>query len=329
MTFYFKNTYIDECSTVCGPYEKSGPLRRYFDKSYKDLYFGEDSWEKAEIKLVKDALVMILKKSGYKKEEIDLVIGGDLLNQISASCYGCSGVGNSFIGIYGACSSSVLGLIIASIMIDSHFINNAICVVSSHNMSSEKQFRYPTEYGAPRPNSATFTATGAGACLLTDEISDIRVECATLGKIIDYEQNDPNDMGRCMAPSVIDTLVRHLSDTGRSVDYYDLILTGDLGKYGVEIVKDYMKSNYNVELNNYNDCGVMLYDIDIQKEVKAGGSGPACSALVVYSYIYSLLKSKKIKRVLVMATGALFSPILLYQKENINSICHAISLEVV
>ena len=185
MTFYFKNTYIDECSTVCGPYEKSGPLRRYFDKSYKDLYFGEDSWEKAEIKLVKDALVMILKKSGYKKEDIDLVIGGDLLNQISASCYGCNGVGNSFIGIYGACSSSVLGLIIASIMIDSHFINNAICVVSSHNMSSEKQFRYPTEYGAPRPNSATFTATGAGACLLTDEVSDIRVECATLGKIID------------------------------------------------------------------------------------------------------------------------------------------------
>lgn len=329
MTFYFKNTYIDECSTVCGPYEKSGPLRRYFDKSYKDLYFGEDSWEKAEIKLVKDALVMILKKSGYKKEEIDLVIGGDLLNQISASCYGCCGVGSSFIGIYGACSSSVLGLIITSIMIDSHFINNAICVVSSHNMSSEKQFRYPTEYGAPRPNSATFTATGAGACLLTDEVSDIRVECATLGKIIDYEQNDPNDMGRCMAPSVIDTLVRHLDDTGRSVDYYDLILTGDLGKYGVEIVKDYMKCNYNVELNNYNDCGVMLYDLNVQKEVKAGGSGPACSALVVYSYIYNLLKSKKIKRVLVMATGALFSPILLYQKENINSICHAISLEVV
>ena len=329
MTFYFKNTYIDECSTVCGPYEKSGPLRRYFDKSYKDLYFGEDSWEKAEIKLVKDALVMILKKSGYKKEDIDLVIGGDLLNQISASCYGCNGVGNSFIGIYGACSSSVLGLIIASIMIDSHFINNAICVVSSHNMSSEKQFRYPTEYGAPRPNSATFTATGAGACLLTDEVSDIRVECATLGKIIDYEQNNPNDMGRCMAPTVIDTLTRHLDDTGRNVDYYDLILTGDLGKYGVEIVKDYMKSNYNIELNNYNDCGVMLYDLDIQKEVKAGGSGPACSALVVYSYIYSLLKSNKIKKVLVMATGALFSPILLYQKENINSICHAISLEVV
>lgn len=329
MTYYFKNTYIDECSTVCGPYEKKGPLRRYFDKSYNDLYFGEDSWEKAEIKLVKDALVMVLKKSGYKKEEIDLVVGGDLLNQISASCYGCYGVGNGFVGIYGACSSSVLGLIIASCMVDSNFINNAICVVSSHNMSSEKQFRYPTEYGAPRPNSATFTATGSGACLISSEKTDIKIDCATLGRIIDYEQNDPNDMGRCMAPSVIDTLKRHLDDTGRDASYYDLIVTGDLGKYGIDIVKDYMKSNYNIDLNNINDCGIMLYDLENQKDVKAGGSGPACSALVVYSYIYSLLKAKKIKRVLVMATGALFSPILLYQKENINSICHAISLEVI
>ena len=291
MTYYFKNTYIDECSTVCGPYEKMGPLRRYFDKSYKDLYFGEDSWEKAEIKLVKDALVMILKKSGYKKDEIDLVIGGDLLNQISASCYGCCGVGNGFIGIYGACSSSVLGLIIASSMIEGKFINNAICIVSSHNMSSEKQFRFPTEYGAPRPRCSTFTATGAGACLLTNDKTDVRVESATLGRIIDYDQNDSNDMGRCMAPSVIDTLKRHLCETGRDASYYDLILTGDLGKYGVDIVKDYMKSYYDINLDNYNDCGIMLYDIKKQKEINAGGSGPACSALVVYSYVYDLLKS--------------------------------------
>ena len=329
MTLHFDSVYIDECSTVCGPYEKKGPLRRYFDKTYDDLYFGEDSWEKAEIKLVKDAIVMILKKSGYDKKEIDMVIGGDLLNQITASCYGSCGVGNSFIGVYGACSSSTLGIIIASSMIHSKFINNAICLVSSHNLSSEKQFRYPTEYGAPRPDSATFTSTGAGCCLLTSDKSDIRVESATIGRIIDYEQNDPNDMGRVMAPSVIDTLKSHLDETGREVDYYDLILTGDLGKYGVEIIKDYMKNNYNIELNNYNDCGVMLYDLDKQLDIKAGGSGPACSALVVYSYIYDLMKKKELKRVLVMATGALFSPTLLYQKENINSICHAVSLEVV
>ncbi len=329
MTFNFDNVYIEECATVCGPYEKKGPLKKYFDKTYDDLYFGEDSFEKAEIKLVKDSLVMLLKKSGYKKEEIDLVIGGDLLNQITASCYGCNGIGNGFIGIYGACSSSVLGLIIASTMINSGYINNSICVVSSHNMSSEKQFRYPTEYGAPRPNSSTFTSTGSGSCLLSNNKSNIKVECATLGGIVDYEQNDPNDMGRVMAPSVIDTLKRHLDDTKRDIHYYDLVLTGDLGKYGVEIVKDYMNTNYGIVMDNYNDCGVLLYDLEKQKDVHAGASGPACSALVAYSYIYQLMINKKIKRVLLMATGALFSPTLLFQKENINSICHAISLEVV
>ena len=329
MTYHFDNVYVEETATVCGPYEKDGPLKDYFDKSYKDLYFGEDSWEKAEIKLVKDALVMVLKKSGYKKEDIDLVIGGDLLNQISASTYGSCGIGNSFIGIYGACSSSVLGLIIAACMIDGDYVKNSLCLVSSHNMSSEKQFRYPTEYGAPRPSSATFTATGAAVCMLTNEKTEVRVESATLGKIVDFEQNDPNDMGRVMAPAAIDTLLRHFEETGRNSDYYDLIVTGDLGKYGVEIVKDYLKKNHGITLNHYSDCGVMLYDLEKQKEIQAGGSGPACSGLVVYSYLYDLLKKKKLKRILVLATGALFSPTLIYQKENINSICHAISLEVI
>ena len=329
MTFYYKNVYLTETATITGPYEKNGPLRKYFDKTYNDLYMGEKSFEKAEIKLVRDSLVMIMKKSGINKKEVDLVIGGDLLNQITASTYGSYGVGEGFIGIYGACSSSVLGMIIAANFIESKFINNAICLVSSHNMTSEKQFRYPTEYGAPRPNTATFTATGAACSYLTNEESDVRVECATLGRIIDYEQKDPNDMGRAMAPAVIDTLLRHFKDTNRSPEDYDLILTGDLGIYGKEIVKDYLQRQYKLDLNNYNDCGVMLYDLKEQKEVRAGGSGPVCSALVTYSYIFDELKKKKIKRVLLLATGALFSPTMLYQKENINSICHAISLEVV
>ena len=330
MTFYYKNVYLEDTATVCGPYEKKGPLRKYFDKTYDDLYFGEKSFEKAEIKLVRDVLVMIMKKVGITKKDIDLVIGGDLLNQITASTYGANSVGKSFIGIYGACSSSVLGIIIASNFIESSFINNALCFVSSHNMTSEKQFRYPTEYGAPKPNSATFTSTGAAACFLTNEKTDIRIECATLGKIVDFEQNDPNDMGRVMAPAAIDTLITHFEETGRSPNYYDMIVTGDLGLYGKEIVKEYLLNHYDIELSdNYNDCGVMLYNLDVQKEIKAGGSGPVCSALVVYSYLYHLLKTKKIKRILFLATGALFSPILIYQKENINSICHAVSLEVV
>ena len=330
MTFYYKNVYIEDTSTIVGPYEKKGPLRKYFDKTYSDLYFGEKSFEKAEVKIVKDAFVMIMKKLGIKKEEIDVVIGGDLLNQITASCYGSVGIGNGFVGIYGACSSSALGILLGANFIENGFSKNAACLVSSHNMTSEKQFRYPTEYGAPRPDSATFTATGAAVCFLSNEKTDVRVECATLGRIMDYEQNDPNDMGKVMAPSAIDTLKRHFDETGRTPIDYDLILTGDLGIYGREILKEYMMKTYQIDLsNNYNDCGVLLYDLENQKEVKAGGSGPVCSALVMYSKIYDMLKKKKLKRVLFLATGALFSPTFLYQKENIYSICHAVSLEVV
>ncbi len=328
MTFSYNNVYLKETATIAGPYEKAGPLKKYFDKTYDDLYFGEDSWELAEIKLVKEALLMIMKKTTTNKNAIDLVVGGDLLNQITASTYGANGVGKSFIGIYGACSSSVLGMIIAANFIDSGKINNAVTLVSSHNMSSEKQFRNPTEYGAPKPDSATFTATGAAACMLTKEETEVKIECATLGKIVDYEQNDPNDMGRVMAPAAIEVLRTHFEETKRTPKDYDLIVTGDLGKIGKEILKDYMFNNYKIDLsNNYNDCGVMLYNLEEQKEIKAGGSGPVCSALVSFSYIYHMLKEKKIKRALIVATGALFSPTLVYQKQNINSIAHAISLE--
>ncbi len=329
MTFYYQNVYMKDTATVVGPYEKDGPLKKYYDKTYSDLYFGEKSWEQAEIKLVQDSLTILMKKVGMKKEDIDLVVSGDLLNQISASTYGTNGVGKSFIGIYGACSSSVLGMILASNFIDDHRVSNALALVSSHNMSSEKQFRNPTEYGAPKPSSATFTATGAASCFLTREKCDVRIESATLGKIVDYEQNDPNDMGRVMAPAAIETLKKHFDETGRNPDYYDLILTGDLGRYGKDIVKEYMMNVYGIELSDrYNDCGVMLYDLEKQEEVLAGGSGPACSALVAFGYVFHELQKKKLKKVLLIATGALFSPTLLYQKRNINSIAHAISLEV-
>ncbi len=330
MTFSYKNVYIKDTVTVAGPYEKDGPLKKYFDKTYTDLYFGENSWEKAEIKLVKDAFHLLLKKTSQQKQNIELVVGGDLLNQISASTYGAEGIGQSFIGIYGACSSSVLGMILASNFIDDKRVKNAIVEVSSHNMSSEKQFRNPTEYGAPKPKSATFTATGSAACLLTNEKSEVRIDCATLGKIVNYEQNDPNDMGRVMAPAAIETLKKHFEETGRTPQDYDLILTGDLGRYGKDIVKEYMLKNHQIDLiENYDDCGVLLYDLKKQEEVLAGGSGPVCSALVNFGYVYHEMKKKKLKRVLLVATGALFSPTLLYQKENINAIAHAISLEVV
>lgn len=330
MTFSYDNVYVKETSTVVGPYEKDGPLKKYFDKSYKDLYFGEDSWEKAEIKSVEESLKLLHKKAGLKRKEVDVILGGDLLNQIAATTYGSYGFSKSFLGLYGACSTSVEGMILGSSLIDGKKIKNAIVTISSHNMSAEKQFRNPTEYGAPKPKSATFTSTGSASILLVNEKTDIKVESSTIGEIIDYGQNDPNDMGAVMAPAAAATIKRHLKDLNRKPDYYDLIVTGDLGLYGKEILKEYLLQEYHLDLTeNYNDCGVMLYDLKRQEECLAGGSGPVCSALVSFGYIYNQLKEKKIKRVLIVATGALFSPTMVFQKENIYSIANAISLEVV
>lgn len=328
MTFKYNNVYVKETSTVAGPYEKKGPLKKYYDKTYNDLYFGEKSWEQAEIKLVRDSLDILFEKTKYSRQDIDLVVGGDLLNQISASTYGTCGYGKSFIGVYGACSSSVLGMIIASNFIDDKRIKTAVVTVSSHNMSSEKQFRNPTEYGYTKPKTATFTSTGAASILLTNEKTDVKVTSFTIGKIIDQNQNDPNNMGAVMAPAAADTLFEHLTNLNIKPEYYDLILTGDLGIYGKEILKDYMKENYNIKLKNYDDCGAMLYDIKNQKEITAGGSGPVCSALVNYGYVYDMLKRKKLNKVLLITTGALFSPTFIFQKQNILGIAHAVSLEV-
>ena len=330
MTFTYNDVYIQDTATVAGPYEKKGPLKRYFDKTFDNLYYDEESWEKAEIKSVKESLKLLYKKAGLKRKEVDVILGGDLQNQIAATTYGAYNFSKCFLGLYGACSTSVEAMIIGSILIESKKVKNAIATVSSHNMSAEKQFRNPTEYGAPKPKSSTFTSTGSASILLTKEKTDIKVESSTIGQIIDLNQNDPNDMGKVMAPAAIDTIKRHLKDLNRKPDYYDLIVTGDLGVYGKEILKDYMLEEYDINLeNNYNDCGVMLYDLTKQKECLAGGSGPVCSALVSFGYIYHEMKKKNLKKVLIVATGALFSPTMVYQKENIYSIANAISLEVV
>ena len=196
-------------------------------------------------------------------------------------------------------------------------------------MSSEKQFRNPTEYGAPKPKTSTFTSTGGASVLLSNTKSKIKVESATIGKISDMGITDPFNMGAVMAPAAADTIYQHLKDTNRTPDYYDLILTGDLGMYGKEILIDYMHQEYNLDIsNNYDDCGTMLYDLKEQKEVMSGGSGPVCSALVNYSYIFKKIEKGELKKVLFVATGALFSPTLVYQKQNILSTAHAVSLEM-
>lgn len=330
MTTTYKNVYIKETGTIAGTYEANGPLKDYYDKTYtKDLYFGETSWEHAEIKLLKDTISLLLRKSKMKESDVDLLISGDLQNQIASSDYASREFNIPFLGIYNACATSSEGLIIGSTFVDSKRAKNCIVSTVSHNTSAEKQYRNPTEYGTPKPETATFTVTGGAAILLTNDKTDIRIESATIGKTIDKGTKDVNHMGAVMAPAAADTICRHLQDLGRSVDYYDLILTGDLGKYGKEILINYMKEVYQLDISsNYDDCSTMIYDVDKQP-VLAGGSGPACSALVNYSYILKKMRERKLQKVLIVPTGALFSPTMYFQKESLPAIAHAVSLEVV
>ncbi len=324
MTFKFNNAYINETATVTGPYESAGPLGKYFDLCYKDLYFGEKNWEEAEVKLVTSAINILKKKSGV---EADVLIGGDLLNQIVASNYAMEEVKGSFIGIYAACATSTLGLILGASLIDGGFASNVITFTSSHNTSAEKQYRYPVEYGGPKHKTTTFTSTGSAAALLSNVKSDIKLESGTIGKVIDSSIYDVSNMGAVMAIAAADTIYKHLKDTGRDIGYYDLILTGDLGIYGQKILKEYMHSEYNIDLKNYNDTGVMLYDLKTQP-VYAGASGPVCAPLVTYGFIFDEMRKGKYKKVLLAATGALMSPVMVNHKLSIPAISHAVSLEV-
>lgn len=330
MTIKYKNVYIDDTYTICGNYENDGPLSKYFDKKYKkDLYFDEKSWEKAEVHLIKEANKNILNKNKLKEEDIDFLISGDLQNQIAASDYMARDFNIPFIGAYEACSTvgEIIG--IGSTFIEGGFAKKVLVSTSSHNMVSEKQFRNPTEYGTPKPKTATFTSTGAVSVLLSNIKSKIKVESVTFGKVIDMGITDVNHMGAIMAPGAGEVIYNHLKDTKRDISYYDLILTGDLGIYGKNILRDYMMTKYNIDLgDNYNDCGTMLYDLDNQP-VLAGGSGPVCSSLVAFGYIYKEMLKGKYKKVLIVPTGALFSPTFTFQKESIPSIANAISLEAI
>ncbi|MBR3161468.1 MAG: stage V sporulation protein AD [Bacilli bacterium] len=330
MTNTYKNVYLEETATIAGMYEANGPINNYFDKTYtKDFYFGEKSFEKAEIKLLRDAINLLLKKSKKKDSDINLILSGDLINQISTSNYAIRDKNIPFLGLYNACATSAEALIIGANIIESKNINNCIVAATSHNTNAEKQYRNPTEYGTLKPDYATFTVTGSGVALLTNKKNRVKITSSTIGKIIDKGVKDVNNMGAVMAPAAADTIYRHLTNLKQKPNYYDLILTGDLGLYGKKLLIDYLKKVYKIDISkNYNDCGTIIYNID-QQPVLAGGSGVACSALTCFSYIFKEMQQKKIKKVLYVPTGALFSPTMFFQKESLPAIAHAVSLEVV
>lgn len=326
MTFKFKNVYLNNTATVVGPYEAKGPLSKYFDKTYENLYANEKTFELAEAKMLNDSVNVLLNK--MNKNSADVFLSGDLLNQTISSNLTALEQKIPFLGLYNACATSMEGLIIASTLIDAEKINNAICSTSSHNCSAEKQFRYPNEYGGSKPKVATFTSTGGVSAYLSNTPSNIKIESGTIGTVVDLGITDVFNMGAVMAPAAASTIEEHLRTLKRKPDYYDLIVTGDLGIYGKQILIDYMKETFNIELTKYNDCGVMLYKLKDQG-VYAGGSGPVCCPLVTYSVILDRMRRGELKKVLICSTGALHSPTLVNQKLSIPAICHAISLEVV
>ena len=324
MTINFNNVYVQDTSTVAGPFVINGPFK--YDDTFSDFYDNEDTFEKCEIKQLTKSINILLNKTNKKEEDISFGISSDLMNQITISNFTYEKLNIPFLGIYNACASMCEGILISSSILDKYKDKCAIVSTSSHNMTSERQYRNPVEYGAPKPKTATFTVSGATSIMLTNKKTNIKVESATIGKVIDLGIDNPFDMGSVMTPSAAYTLNEHLKNTNTKVSDYDLILTGDLGKYGKELFKEYVKEEYNIILNdNYNDSATMIYDY--KDDVYAGGSGPACLPLVTYSYVIPKLINKEIKKVLLIATGALMSPTTINQKMSIPSVSHAICLE--
>lgn len=325
-TYVVNNVFVGYSACVVGPKEHSGPLGEYFDKHYDDLYCNQKTWEKAEMKLLNDALQICLGKNYLTEEDVDGYIGGDLNNQIIIGNYVLRDYAIPYLGIFGACSTLIEGMIIGSNFIENNGCKNILFGSSSHNATSERQFRYPTEYGGQKPSSTTTTATASGVGLLTNKKTNIKVASYTIGKVVDPKISDSQDMGRIMAPAAFSTIHQHFLDMNTSPKDYDLIVTGDLSFYGREVVQKIFEK-YDIDMyKNYNDGGLMLYDREKQN-VFAGGSGCGCISAVTCGYLLSKLRDRTYKRIMIVGTGALLNPVIVAQNETIPAIAHLIVLE--
>lgn len=315
-------------AAVAGPVEARGPLGHEFDQTYPDLTIGQSSFEKAERQMMIDACRLALRRAGIteKPPAVDYFLAGDLLNQLITASFSGLEVGVPMYGLYGACSTFSQSLAIGAKLIDGGFADRVLCAVSSHVGAAERQFRYPTEYGSQKKPYAQHTVTGAGAVVLAAAGEGPRITYCTTGKVVDYGVADPFNQGAAMAPAAVDTIEAHLKETGRSVEDYDLIVTGDLASFGSQMAVK-LAAERNMKLDkNYRDCGVMVYDTTRQN-VHSGGSGCASSAIVTCGHLLKEMARGRLRRLLVVSTGALFSPTSFQQGENIPTIAHAVAVE--
>lgn len=318
---------ISGYAAVVGKKEGEGPLSSAFDYVYEDGMAGEKSWEKAESLLHRDAVTRSLSKAGISPEDADVIFAGDLLNQCTGTTFGIREMGIPFAGVYGACSTMALSMAMASVWVDSKVCSTAVASTSSHFCSAEKQFRMPLEYGGQRTPTAQWTVTGAGAAVITQKDCGAKIEKVIIGRIQDYGIKDPNNMGAAMAPAACRTIADFLTDTNTRPSDYDIILTGDLGSVGSELLCELMVKQENIDISAvHEDCGLMIFDVVKQKDTGAGGSGCGCSGAVVCSHILSRIEKGELKRVLFVGTGALMSGVSALQSESIPAIAHGVLL---
>lgn len=327
-----RKVYIRETAAIVGNREKEGPLGDYFDEARQEDW-GEKTWEKAEAKFARATLQKLLGKINKRTDDIDCVLAGDLMNQCIASSIGLRDSSIPYLGLFGACSTIAEGMCVGSFLINSGGMNNVICMASSNFCSAEKTFRMPVEQGGQRPPTAQWTVTAAGGFWLSSEPGGPEITSVTVGKIVDYNITDSNNMGAAMAPAAAETIMTHLSDMGRTPDYYDAIVTGDLGLTGSGILREIMDmhgtSLYIQERNGFvhQDCGAMIFD-PVKQKTSSGGSGCGCGTSVLSAYFYSKLTSGEMRRILFVGTGSLMSPISVKQSESISGIAHAVAIEI-
>ncbi|MEE1019519.1 MAG: stage V sporulation protein AD [Acutalibacteraceae bacterium] len=310
-----------------GKKESEGPLKQYFDNVFTDTSMGENTWEAAESDYLQSAVKTAMKRANVTDSDLDGIFSGDLLDQCIASTFGLKQIGAQHIGLFGACSTMALSTIIASIAIDSGALNCAVAATSSHFCSAERQFRFPLEYGGKRTPTSQWTVTGSGALVLKNSgQGTANIKYATLGRMVDYDITDANNMGAAMAPAAADTISRFFSDTGLTAADFDLILTGDLGQVGAELLdKLIAEKGFDIR-EKHRDCGIMIYNLE-DTDVQAGGSGCGCSASVLCSYIMKQFEKSALNRILFCATGALMSPTSSEQGLSIPGIAHAVVFE--
>lgn len=318
-------------STACavGKTEGEGPLRDYFDVIFPDDGISETSWENAESKLMHTAIKTAVEKAEIDYSELDIVFAGDLLNQCTSSTYAVRGLYVPFAGLFGACSTMAYSIALASLTIDGGYMKYAVAATSSHFCSAEKQFRYPLEYGSQKPPASQRTVTGSGAFIIgAGSKNSIYIPRVLFGKVVDLGITDTSNMGAAMAPAAADSIAGFLNDTNTVPEDYDMILTGDLGKVGSELLTDYMNDRMNIDISSvHNDCGILIFDSEKQ-DVHSGGSGCGCSAVVTSSYIMEMMKRNRLKKVLFVGTGALMSPLISMQGESIPAIAHVVEFNI-